>query len=468
MQPSPSSIPATAVAARVHPVRSFGGTVRLPGSKSITNRALLMAALAEGTSIIRNALDCDDSRYLLEALGALGIETRRGDGEETILVRGAGGPFPAKEGSFFLGNAGTALRFLTAALSASGGNFVVDGDARMRERPIADLVKALVSLGGDASTATGCPPVKIGPRPLVGGRVDIPGSVSSQFISAILMAAPLAPRRVELRVTGELVSRPYIDLTLHEMREFGAKVFADDKRADGEPLFEVVPARSYRARDYFVEGDASAASYFFAGAAVTGGTVRVEGVGKESRQGDARCADVLARMGCFVKKDREAITVTGGLLRSVDWNCADIPDVVPTLAVTALFASGRSRFRGVAHLRHKESDRIASVAAEIRKLGGQVRELPDGLEVEGTLGPNPNTLHETVVDTWGDHRIAMAFAVAALVVPGVVIAAPQVVRKSFPTYFDELGRLGVKVEYVEKDGRTLPGAPERPAGEVAP
>ncbi len=462
MQLPTSSVPASAESARVHPVRSLGGTVCLPGSKSITNRALLMAALAEGDSVIRNALDCDDSRYLIDALTRLGVEIRRDDASGALSVRGSGGPFPVKEGEIFLGNAGTALRFLTAALSACGGNYRVDGDRRMRERPIADLVKALAALGGDISAPTGCPPVKIGPRPFVGGRVDIPGSVSSQFISAILMAAPLASRRVEVRVTGEMVSRPYIELTLEGMRDFGAKAFADDRRYDGEPLFEVVPARSYKCRDYFVEGDASAASYFYAAAAVTGGTLRVEGVGKETQQGDARCADVLAAMGCRVKKERDAITVTGGLLKKVDWNCSDIPDVVPTLAVAALFAHGRTRIRGVAHLRHKESDRIASVAAELRKVGGHVKEMPDGLEIEGTLGPNPSPLHEAVIETWGDHRLAMAFSVAALVVPGIVIRSPQVVSKSFPGFFDALRGLGVRVDFVEKGGGEMAG--EREAG----
>lgn len=451
----PSSLPPEVEAVRVHPVRSVGGTVSLPGSKSITNRALLMAALAEGQSVIRNALDCDDSRYMLEALTRLGVAVERNEADGTILVTGAGGTFPVKSGHFFLGNAGTTLRFLTGALSvsASGGVYTVDGEARMRQRPIGDLVKALSALGGDASSPTGCPPVTIGPRPLVGGRVDIPGSTSSQFISSILLASPLAARRVELRVTGELVSRPYIDLTLAGMRDFGAKVFADDKRYDGEPLFEVVPGRAYRGREYFVEGDASAASYFYAAAAITGCTLRVEGVGKESQQGDARVADVLAAMGCRVKKDRDAITVSGGLLKKVDWNCADIPDVVPTLAVVALFAHGRTRLRGVAHLRHKESDRIASVASELRKIGGQVKELPDGLEIEGGLLEPAAGRNEILIDTWGDHRIAMALSIAALVTPGIVISRPQVVTKSFPGFFEALRSLGARVDHVEKGAR---------------
>jgi 3-phosphoshikimate 1-carboxyvinyltransferase len=309
--------------------------------------------------------------------------------------------------------------------------------------------------------------VAIGPRPLVGGKVDIPGSTSSQFISAILMASPLAQRRVEVRVTGELVSRPYIDLTIQGMRDFGARVFADDRRADGQPVFEVVPGRPYRGREYIIEGDASTASYFYAAAAVTGATVRVEGVGKESPQGDARCADVLAAMGCRVKKERDAVTVAGGgLLRKVDWNCSDIPDVVPTLAVVALFAHGRTRLRGVAHLRHKESDRIASVASELRKLGGAARELPDGLEIEGSLGAGPSALHGAVIDPWGDHRIAMAFAVAGLAIPGIVITSPHVVAKSFPGFFGAMRSIGARVEFLGNGGTPL--RDEDPAVKAAP
>ncbi|HVR75785.1 MAG TPA: 3-phosphoshikimate 1-carboxyvinyltransferase [Planctomycetota bacterium] len=449
-------VPPGAAAARIHPVSSRSATVRLPGSKSITNRALLMAAIAHGPSVIRNALDCDDSRYMVEALRKLGVQSTE-EPEGTWSVTGAGGPFAVKTGELLLGNAGTTLRFLTAALAASGGTYLVDGDRRMRERPIGDLVKAIAALGGDISAPTGSPPVKIGPRGFVGGRVDIRGSTSSQFVSALLMAAPLAPKRVEVRVTGELVSRPYIDLTLEGMRAFGAKVFADDRRADGQPVFEVVPGRGYRGRDYTVEGDASAASYFYAAAAITGSTIRVEGVGKETQQGDARAADVLAAMGCRVKKEPDVITVTGGLLKKVDWNCADIPDVVPTLAVVALFAHGRTRLFGVPHLKHKESNRIASVASELRKLGGQVKELPDGLQIDGTLGPNPTTLHEAVIDPWGDHRIAMAFAIAGLVIPGVVIREPQVVTKSFPRFFGVLSTLGARIEFVDLHGAPVEG-----------
>jgi 3-phosphoshikimate 1-carboxyvinyltransferase len=416
---------------------------------------LLLSALAEGRSVLEGALDCEDSRYLADALRQLGVGVTHDEETSQFTVDGAGGAFPVRRGRFFLGNAGTSLRFLTASLAAVGGEFVLDGDRRMRERPIRDLVEALRRLGADIDAPTGCPPVRIGLRPFRGGRVDIPGSVSSQFISALLMAAPLTGETLEIRVTGELVSRPYLELTLACMRQFGVRAFLDDRRSDGQPVL-VVPAGSrYRGQPYLVEGDASTASYFLATAAVSGTTVRVEGVGKESLQGDARCADVLAAMGCRVTKEREAMTATGGLLGKVDWDCSEIPDVVPTLAVVALFARGASRLRGVAHLRHKESDRIRSVATEIRKLGGDVIELPDGLQVQGTLGPNPSPLHGATIDSWGDHRVAMAFTVAGLAIPDVVIQKPQVVSKSFPGFFGAMESLGARVAFV---GGSLSGS----------
>jgi 3-phosphoshikimate 1-carboxyvinyltransferase len=279
------------------------------------------------------------------------------------------------------------------------------------------------------------------------------GRVSSQFISSVLMAGPLARHPITVRIEGELVSRPYVDLTLAGMRDFGARVASEEDAMSGQPTLSVSPERGYEAREYFVEGDASAASYFYAAAAVTGSTLRVEGVGRQSPQGDLRCADILAAMGCRVNKEDDAVTVTGGLLRSVDWDCSEIPDIVPTLAVVSLFARGRSRFRGVEHLRHKESDRIASVACEISKLGGVVRELRDGLEIQGIQGRSGAELSGAEIDTWGDHRIAMAFSVAGLVVPGVVIRAPQVVSKSFPGFFAALASLGSPVEFDRGAGK---------------
>jgi len=468
---TPRPIPRAAIAAEIQPLRvEFGGTVRLPGSKSLTNRALLIAGLASGRTRLENVLACDDSLYMIDALRALGVEVI----EEVplsepspvlVLKRGdRGGPFSVKQGEFFFGNAGTTTRFLTAALAASGGTYRVDGDERMRKRPIADLVRALVELGADVRAPTGCPPVEIRPGSWNGGSVDMPGRISSQFISAVLMAAPLASGPVRVRVRGDLVSRPYIVLTVDLMRRFGAAIRVYDKTADGLPVFEIDPRRRYRSQLHFVEGDASAASYFFAAAAITGSTVRVEGVGRETAQGDLGAADVLAEMGCRVTKERDAVQVVGGILRGVDCDCADMPDVVPTLAVAAAFARGRTRIRGVPHLRHKESDRIASVASELRKLGVRVRELDDGLEVEGTLG-REETLQGATVETWNDHRIAMAFSVAGLVVPGVVIRDPHVVTKSFPSFFQAIAGLGANVDFVLADGGRVAAEPPPPSSE---
>ncbi len=454
-------IPTAATRALIRSVPTFGGKVLLPGSKSLTNRALLIAALASGRSRLVNVLDCDDSQYLRRALAELGVQIEIEDTPPFYppiwAVTGTGGKFPVREGSFFLGNAGTATRFLTAALTAAEGRYSVDGDHRMRERPIGDLVTALEDLGAEVRAPTGCPPVQIGARPLRGGTVHISGSTSSQYISAILMVSPLATRAVDVLIEGELVSGPYIDLTLRTMNDFGARAWLDSGRADGRPQYHVVPGRDYRAREYFVEGDASAASYFFAGAAITGGTVRVDGVGKESPQGDVRCADVLAEMGCRVKKEPDAITVSGPatFLNGVDVDCGDMPDVVPTLAVVAAFARGRTRLRGVPHLRFKESDRIASVASELTKIGGDVRELRDGLEVVGSLGRDDHQLHGATIDTWGDHRIAMAFSIVGLVVPDVVIADPGVVSKSFPEFFGVLRGLGARVTIETASGERI-------------
>ncbi|MBN1441951.1 MAG: 3-phosphoshikimate 1-carboxyvinyltransferase [Planctomycetes bacterium] len=463
-----------ALTARVGPISgSFGGTVRLPGSKSLTNRALLMAALAEGTSRISNLLDCDDSRYMIGALRKLGVVVEIAGGSPAAslaasaapagpaaIVRGAGGPFPVKRGELFLGNAGTTTRFLTAALAASEGTYLVDGDERMRRRPIGDLVEALNDLGCDVRAPTGSPPVDIRPGRLAGGDIRMSGRLSSQFISAVLLAGPLARGRIRIRIQGELVSRPYIDLTIEGMRAFGASVSSRIDVMDGQPVFDVRPARGYSARDYFVEGDASAASYFYASAALTGATVRVEGVGRETAQGDIQCAEVLAAMGCRVTKEENAVIVTGGLLRGVDWDCSEIPDVVPTLATVALFARGRSRFRGAAHLRHKESDRIASVASELGKLGGTLRELRDGIEVEGTAGRERSPLAPAQIDPWGDHRIAMALSIASLALPGISIRRPQVVAKSFPGFFQALASLGAQVEFDLEDGTAVRLEPE--------
>jgi 3-phosphoshikimate 1-carboxyvinyltransferase len=438
----------------VPPDGAVNGVVHLPGSKSITNRALLIAGLAQGESVLDNALFCDDSRYLCKALRELGVAVDEDEPGGRIVVSGAGGPFTATSGKFFLGNAGTSTRFLTAALTVCPGNFVVDGDDCMQTRPIGELVYALRVLGATIEAPSGCPPVYIGEAPpngnglprepgrvLLGGPVVMGGRTSSQFISAIILAAPLATRDVEVIIEGECVSRPYIDITLGVMKHFGAHAYRDDGRADGRTSFCAAAGRGYQAQNYCVEGDASSASYFLAAAALTGGRMQVQGFGRESLQGDAQFADVLAKMGCHVKKDEDSIGLNGDLLRGIDVDCQDMPDIVPTLAVVALFARGRTRIRNVAHLRFKESDRIKSVATELRKLGGRIKELPDGLEIE------ESSLRGGTVETWNDHRLAMAFSIAGLRVPDIVIKDPAVVQKSFPDYFERLTQIGIEVRH---------------------
>lgn len=283
------------------------------------------------------------------------------------------------------------------------------------------------------------------------------GNTSSQFISAVLMAAPLASENIEVRLVGEILSAPYLDLTLRTMQDFGVRVDIHDDESDGQLVYHIEARKEYKERDYFVEGDASTASYFFAAAALTGTTVRVEGVGKVSRQGDLRFADVLAEMGCHVKKDVDSITVSGPeeMLGGIVNNCADMPDIVPTLAVVGAFSRGRTRLHGVPHLRYKESDRIASVASELRKLGVVVKELDDGLEINGPAGPDDFALHGGRIDSWGDHRIAMAFSLPGLLLPGVEIGDPQVVTKSYPGFFTELATLGGRSTFHSPGGKEV-------------
>ncbi len=439
----------------VHPVSEpFSGTVSLPGSKSITNRALLIASLAEGQSQLSNALYCDDSLYLAEALKKMGVEVTLNEESRSFVVDGCGGGLPGTSAEIYLGNAGTSTRFLTSVLTLSRGYYVIDGNERMRERPIGDLVKALSDLGVTIQDTKGFPPVYIGEKkwaddpssrptrnPFKGGTVTMSGHTSSQFISAILLTAPMAGMDTEVVIEGECVSRPYLDITLEVMNQFGAKAWADEGRADGRLSFVVRGGTGYSGRSYPVEGDASSASYFLAAAAITGGKVRVEGVGRDSVQGDARFADVLARMGCHVKKDADVVSLNWAEpLKGVREDCNEMPDIVPTLTVVALFARGKTVIRNVPHLRHKESDRIASVATELRKLGAKIKENPDGLEIE------PTELHGGTLETWGDHRLAMAFSLVSMVVPGVVIKDPHVVEKSFPEYFQVIQEFGVHVE----------------------
>jgi len=404
-------------------VRRAAGTVRLPGSKSISNRVLLLAALARGETEVSGLLDADDTRVMREALAQLGVRF------EGSLVKGVGGAFPAKKAELFLGNAGTAFRPLTAALAFSGGEYRLSGVARMHERPIGDLVEALRAIGAriDYAGREGFPPLAVHPGSIKADQVKVRGNVSSQFLTALLMALPLAGKASRIEVQGELISRPYVEITLNVMRRFGVAVTRDGWRA-----FQV-PADSYRSPGkIFVEGDASSASYFLAAGALGGGPVRVEGVGRDSIQGDVRFTEVLERMGAVVSLGADWIEVSSKAkkLRAIDMDVNHIPDAAMTAAVMALFADGPSRLRNIASWRVKETDRLAAMATELRKLGATVEEGGDFLSI------TPHEIRSGVaIDTYDDHRMAMSFSLVALAGVPVTINDPACVAKTFPDYF---------------------------------
>jgi 3-phosphoshikimate 1-carboxyvinyltransferase len=412
------------------PVR---GTIRPPGSKSITNRALVCAALAEGESTLHGALDSEDTRVMIAALGQLGVPVSAADAGRTLRVTGCGGVIPATWAELFVANSGTTMRFLTALAALGRGEFRLDGIPRMRERPMGDLAAALRSLGVavECEGPNECPPIVVHAAGLRGGRTSIGGAISSQFLSGLLMAAPYAEQPVDLIVAGALVSVPYVAMTRRVMESFGGEVAAS---ADyGE--IRVANDHRYRGRDYTIEPDASAASYFLAAAAITGGAVTIEGLSRNSLQGDVAFAECLAQMGAHVVYGDDSITVEDRPLHGIDADLNAISDTVPTLAVAALFADGPTRIRNVAHIRHKETDRISAVATELRKLGAAVDEFPDGLLV------HPARLRGAQIDTYDDHRMAMAFALAGLIVPGVVIRDPGCTAKTYPGYFADLESL---------------------------
>jgi 3-phosphoshikimate 1-carboxyvinyltransferase len=414
--------------------RPIDATVRVPGSKSITNRALLVAALADGESELTGALHSDDTRYMAAALNALGVKVESNEPGANFHVAGDGGTFPAPEAELFVGNAGTAMRFLTAALPLGHGRYRIDGAPRMRQRPIAPLLAALDDLGADARSelGTGCPPVVVNASGLRGGATRMAGDLSSQFFSGLLLAAPYARDGVAVEVIGELVSKPYLPMTAAVMAAFGVR--ADLDATDWRRL-AVEPGQRYRGRPFRVEPDASNASYFFAAAAVTGGRVRVEGLGRESTQGDLRFVDVLAAMGADVEIGDDFTEVRGprdGELRGVDLDLGPISDTAQTLAAIAPFATGPTTIRGIGHARLKETDRVAALAVELRRLGQDVDEVADGLSIA------PRPIRPADVDTYDDHRMAMSFAVAALRAPGIHLRDPGCVAKTFPGFFDVL------------------------------
>ena len=418
-----------------------------PGSKSITNRALLIAALADGRSTLVGALDAEDSRIMLDALKALGIDASFDAETRIATVVGAGGVFPNRTADLYVGNSGTTARFLTAALAfAKDGEYRIDGKPRMRERPIGDLLATLRALGADVASENGndCPPLKIrgcdvGSKPGFPERATIAANVSSQFLSGLLMAAPLAGRAFEVAVDGPLASRPYVEITLATMRAFGV-----DARVDSDfRVFSGFTSGAYVGREYQIEPDASAASYFFALPAILGGSMTIRGLSRDALQGDVEFASILEKMGCVAVWRDDSITVerprlADGVLaplHGIDVDMNACSDLVQTLSVVALFADSPTTIRNVANIRVKETDRLAAVATELRKLGATVQENADGLVVVP-----PPRLRPASIATYDDHRMAMSFALAGLRSPGVVVENPSCVAKTYPNYFEDLAK----------------------------
>jgi len=418
---------------RLVPPPRIDGAARPPGSKSLTNRALICAALADGPSTLRNASLSDDSRLLVGALARFGHHLRlQGSSIEVTPREPRAG---ADRETFYLGNAGTAVRFWIAFLCTQRGKFLVDGDARMRQRPVADLLDALTRLGARVKSVfgNGSLPVAVDADGMEGGRTTIRADVSSQFVSALLLAAPRCSNGLQLELEGAPTSEPYLEMTAKVMRGFGAAV-----ERHGRGGFSVAPSGPYRGTQFEVEPDASGAAYLLSLAAVTGGRVRVDGLGTSSVQGDVRFADLLEQMGCRIERAPASLTAVGGPLRGIDVDMNDIPDTVQTLAVVSLFAKGPTRIRNVPNLRVKETDRIGALAKELSKLGARVEESPDGL----TIHP-PAEVSPARIAAYGDHRMVMSFAVAAARVPGIELEDPACVAKSFPGFFDLLEALGV-------------------------
>ena len=416
----------------IKPVNKINASVRIPGSKSYTNRALITALLANGESVIKNALLSEDTRVMISCLGELGIPVNTITEENRLIIKGCEGRIPVDGAKLFAQNAGTVVRFMTAALTLGNGKYEIDGIDRMRQRPIQQLIDALNQLGADvvSKEGTGCPPVLINASGLRGGPVEIPGNISSQYISAILLTAPYANDDVRIIVVDDLASKNYVDMTIDVMNRFGVAVERDSYKE-----FIVRAGQEYKGCEYMVDPDASGASYFFAAAAITGGKVRVEGLGDGSLQGDARFVDILSKMGCRATKSKDWLEVEGGKLRGIDVDMNDTPDVVQTLASVAAFAEGKTRIRNVRNLRYKETDRITAIVNELKKVGVEATEFEDGIEII------PSPPHSADISTYNDHRMAMSFSLLGLRTKGIRIKNPECVEKTFPDFFERLEKL---------------------------
>ncbi|MCT7941821.1 3-phosphoshikimate 1-carboxyvinyltransferase [Shewanella holmiensis] len=419
----------------LEPIEKMNGEINIPGSKSISNRALLLATLAKGTTTLTNLLDSDDIRYMLASLKQLGVKFELSENNTVCKVQGLGGVLNSVEPqTLFLGNAGTAMRPLCAALTLGQGQFTLTGEPRMEERPIGDLVDALQQLGGAITYLKnpGFPPLTVNATGLNGGDVEIAGDLSSQFLTALLMVAPLAKDSVNIVIKGELVSKPYIDITIALMKQFGVEVINHNYAR-----FEIISGQRYISPGkVLVEGDASSASYFLAAGAICGGDVKVTGVGKLSIQGDVKFADALAAMGAEIEWGDDFIIARKSSLTAIDMDMNHIPDAAMTIATAALFAKGTTSLRNIYNWRIKETDRLAAMATELRKVGAIVEEGHDYI----TITP-PNTINTAAIDTYNDHRMAMCFSLVAFADCGITINDPDCTSKTFPTYFDEFQRL---------------------------
>jgi 3-phosphoshikimate 1-carboxyvinyltransferase len=418
------------------PVSRIDGEIKLPGSKSLSNRALLLAALAEGETLLENLLDSDDIHHMLTALSQLGVSCTLSEDKTRCLVKGIAGKFTSDEPlTLFLGNAGTAMRPLCAALAFSDVDVILSGEPRMEERPIGDLADALIANGANIEYLknNGFPPIRIKSAKIKHSHFEVDGSVSSQFLTALLMAAPLLDDDVTIDIKGILVSKPYIDITLDSMRRFGVQVENNEYQS-----FVIKAGQTYQSPgSFWVEGDASSASYFLAAAAIKGGSVRVVGVGKKSIQGDIKFANVLQDMGAKIEWEDNAITASVGELTAIDQDLNHIPDAAMTIATTALFATGTTVIRNIYNWRVKETDRLHAMATELRKVGALVEEGDDYIKVTP-----PAQIQHAQIDTYNDHRMAMCFALVALdPLSGVTINDPKCTSKTFPSFFDEFDRI---------------------------
>jgi 3-phosphoshikimate 1-carboxyvinyltransferase len=417
----------------IRPIKNIDVTIRVPGSKSYTQRALITSSLADGRSVIKDALISEDTGHLMEALRLLGATITRE--HHDLVVGGTGGKLVTPSLPLYLGNNGTGLRFLTSTVSLGHGTFVLDGNSRMRQRPIQPLVDALAKMGVNALCVegNGCPPVEVRATGLPGGKTRLNRALSSQYVSSLLLAAPYAEKDTEIEICTHIPSWPYIELTLDVMAHFGVEVSVSEGR-----FFYVKAPQAYQPREYVIEGDLSSATYFMAAAAIVGRNIWISNINPNSLQGDLRFLEILETMGCQVSKSEEGVQVTGPLSNHEDlsFDLNEVPDMVPALAVVSAFRKGETTLKNILHLRVKESDRVAALTRELRKIGARAEEVGDQMVVQGIATQGAE------IDCYSDHRIAMSFAIAGLAIEGISIKDPGCVKKSFPDFWEKLESLG--------------------------